>query len=141
VTDDREAMLRRGLDAWNRDDIDELLELLEPDVGIHLSGAFPGLDRDYRGHDGMREFWREMHDMWHPLEMKGGQIEPLGDLALAPITFRATGRDGIQVERVFYFVWQFDDRTGKVRAYSSHQDRESAVAAAEEAKATGGLRS
>jgi ketosteroid isomerase-like protein len=140
VTEDREAMLRRGLDAWNRDDIDGLLELLEPDVGIHLSGAFPGLDREYRGHQGMREFWGEMHDMWDPLEMEGGEIEPLDEFAVAPITFRATGREGIQVERVFYFVWQFDEETSKVSAYSSHQDRESAVEAARAAQKTGGLR-
>jgi ketosteroid isomerase-like protein len=139
VTDERVAMLRRGLEAWNNGDVEGMLELLEPDVGIHLSGAFPGLERDYRGHEGLRTFWREMNDMWHPLEMEAGEIEPLGDLLLSGVIFRATGRDGIRVERTFYFVWQFDRASGKVSAYSSHRDRESALEAARAATEKGGF--
>jgi len=139
VTDERIAQLRQGPDAWNQGDLDGVLELLEPDVGIHLSGAFPDLPTELAGHDGLRRFWQAMHDMWNPLEMQAGEIEPVGDLLLTAIHFQGTGRDGIQVERTFFFVWQFDEESGKVSAYSSHRDRESALEAIEAARETGGL--
>jgi ketosteroid isomerase-like protein len=138
VTDPRE-MLRLALEAWNRGDTEGILELLDTDVRIHLSGAFPDLDTEYRGHEGFLAFWRAMTDMWSPLELEGGEIEQLEGLLLSPITFKGTGREGIQVQRDFWFVWQLDDDRGKVVAYSSHRDRESAIAAADEARKTGSL--
>jgi ketosteroid isomerase-like protein len=139
VTDSRVQMLRDGLDCWNRGDLEGLLEFLEPDVRIHLSGAFPDLPTDLAGHEGLHRFWKAMHDMWAPLEMETGEIESVGDLMLSAINFRGTGRDGIQVERTFYFLWQFDEQSGKVSAYSSHRDRESAVETAAAAREKGGL--
>ena len=139
MTDERVEMLERGLDAWNRGDVGGILELLDPDVKIQLSGAFPDLSIDYRGHEGFRKFWSAMNDMWSPLEMEAGEIEPIGDLLMSAVTFRGTGREGIQVERTFYFLWQISEATGKVTAYSSHRDREGALEAAEEAQVKGGL--
>lgn len=140
MTRDPEAMLREGLDAWNRGDVEGMLELLDPDVEIHLSGAFPDLDREYHGHDGLREFWRAMTEMWHPLRMSVGEIETIDGLMLSGVTFHGTGREGIEVEREFWFVWQFDEAGEKVAAYSSHRDRESAVETARAAVRTGSLR-
>ncbi len=136
---DPAGMLRLGLEAWNRGDTDGILELLDPEVGIHLSGAFPDLNIEYRGHQGFLTFWRAMNDMWNPLEMEAGEIEQLDGLLLSAVTFKGTGRDGIKVEREFWFVWQFDDAAEKVIAYSSHQDRNSAVEAAKAASEKGGL--
>ena len=137
--DERVEMLRQGLDAWNRGDVDGILELMDPDVRIHLSGAFPDLSREYRGHEGLREFWRAMNDMWSPLQMEVGEIEPIGELLMTGVTFLGTGREGIQVERVFYFLGEIDEGTRKVTAYSSHRDRDSALAVAAEAREKGGL--
>ena len=139
MTDERVERFRRGLEAWNDGNFDVILEQLDPDVQIHLSGAFPGLEREYRGHEGFLAFWREMGDMWHPLQMEAREIEPVGDLVLTGVNFKATGRNGIQVDRTFYFVWQFDATSDKVIAYSSHQDRESALEAAQTAREKGEL--
>ena len=139
MTRDPQEMLRAGMDAWNRGDADGIIELLDPDVRIQLSGAFPDLDKEYRGHEGFLEFWTAMNDMWQPLEMEPGEIEEIDGLLLSSITFKGTGREGIHVERDFWFVWQFDEAGEKVVAYSSNRDRESAVAAAEAAKRTGSL--
>jgi ketosteroid isomerase-like protein len=136
---DPAGMLRLGLEAWNRGDTDGILELLDPDVEIHLSGAFPDLETDYRGHEGFLAFWRAMSDMWSPLELEPGEIEEFDGLLLSAVTFKGTGREGIRVERDFWFVWQFDDNREKAVAYSSHMDRESAVAAARRAVETGSL--
>lgn len=138
MKDEHAASLRRGIDAWNREDLDGILELLDGDIAIHLSGAFPDLKREYRGHDGFRAFWRAMHEMWRPLEMELGEVEPLDDLILTAVTFRGTGRDGIQVEQVFFFVWEFDPRTDKVIAYTARPDRDAALEAATALRAKGG---
>jgi ketosteroid isomerase-like protein len=58
-------LLRRAVDAYNRRDVAALLEELDPDV--EWLPALPGLlvqDAEvYRGHEGVREMFRDFHDV------------------------------------------------------------------------------
>ena len=95
-------LLRAGYEAWNRDDCDEWLSLLHPDVEIHTSGAFPDLSPLYRGHARARTFWRQMHDPWRSFRIEVEWIEDQDDCAVATIRFRATGVDsGVEVDMRF----------------------------------------
>ena len=40
MTSDPATLLREGMEAWNRGDLETLLGLLDPDIRIHLTGAF-----------------------------------------------------------------------------------------------------
>jgi ketosteroid isomerase-like protein len=139
VTQGPEAMLREGLEAWNRGDSKTILSLLAPDVRIRLSGAFAGLGPEYRGHQGYLKFWQEFRDMWKTLEVRQEEVEKIDGLLLATVRFRGKGRDGIEVDQLFYFVFELNDDATQVTAYRAFSDRSEATAVAQKSLATGGL--
>lgn len=95
-------LLRAGYDAWNRADLDAWLELLDPDIVIRTSGAFPDFAPEYRGLERARKFWRQMLEPWADFRIDVEQIEEEGDIVAAGIRFVARGRDsGVDVELRF----------------------------------------
>jgi ketosteroid isomerase-like protein len=127
------------MEAWNRGDLETLLGLLDPDVRIRLTGAFAGLGTEYRGHQGFRDFWDEFRDMWDTLEVLPEEIEMIDGLLFSAVMFRGRGREGIEVERPFYFVWELNEDRRQVTAYRAFSNREEATAVAQEARTAGGL--
>ena len=95
-------LLLAGYDAWNRDDCEAWLELLEPDAEISTSGVFPDLSAVYRGHGEATKFWGQMHAPWETFRIDVEQMLDEEDCALAAIRFRAKGVDsGIEVDMRF----------------------------------------
>jgi ketosteroid isomerase-like protein len=95
-------LLRAGYDAWNRGDLDGWLELLDPDIVIRTSGAFPDFAPEYRGLERARKFWRQMLEPWEEFRIEVDRIEEEGDIAAGAIRFVARGRDsGVDVELRF----------------------------------------
>jgi ketosteroid isomerase-like protein len=95
-------LLRAGYDAWNRADLDAWLELLDPDIVIRTSGAFPDFAPEYRGLGGAKRFWGQMLEPWKEFRIEVEQMEEEGDIAAAGIRFVARGRDsGVDVELRF----------------------------------------
>jgi uncharacterized protein len=95
-------LLRAGYDAWNRGDLDGWLELLDPDIVIRTSGAFPDFAPEYRGLGGAKKFWAQMLEPWKEFRIEVEQMAEEGDLAAAGIRFVASGRDsGVDVELRF----------------------------------------
>jgi hypothetical protein len=66
-------------------------------------------------------------------------VQTLDGLLLTVVRFRGKGRDGIEVERPFYFVWEFTDDGSMVTAYRAFSDRDEATGVAREAHAKGQL--
>ena len=95
-------LLIAAYEAWNRDDCDAWLGLLDPDIRIETSGVFPDLSAEYRGHAGARKFWHQLHDPWEELRIDVEHVEDEADRAVAGIRFRARGADsGVQVDMRF----------------------------------------
>ena len=120
-------VVRRGLEAWQRDDFEAWLSGIDPDVEW-LTAVERGLGRAgsvYRGHEGMREFWNlwrtEVDDFWTDAE----EIRDLGDdrvLYLGHIRFRGPA-SGITVESQLANVKTLRD--GKIvrsEDYLSHKE-------------------
>ena len=80
-------VVRRGYEAFNRGDIDGVLEVLAPDFEYVATGAVPGVAGVYRGTAGFRQFaeafWAEFDDPRidvHELIDAGDQVlEPAMD--------------------------------------------------------------
>jgi ketosteroid isomerase-like protein len=74
-------MARRLYDAINRGDLDAFIAGIDPDVEFRSLVA-EAEGKLYRGHDGIREWWRDV-------------AEALGGLTFEAQEIRAVGEDGI----------------------------------------------
>jgi ketosteroid isomerase-like protein len=102
VTSTNTELLLTAYQAWNRDDCNAWLELLDPEIEIHTSGVFPDLAPVYRGHERARKFWHQMREPWENFRIDVEDIEEAGDVVAAGIRFRATGVDsGVDVDMRF----------------------------------------
>jgi ketosteroid isomerase-like protein len=62
------AVLRRFHEAWTRGDLGEVLTLVEDDVVVHpLHGALFST-MEFRGREGIEQWYREMTDPWDRFE-------------------------------------------------------------------------
>ena len=107
-----------GFDAWNRQDLDGFLASLAPDVEFWTSGVFPDFDSVYRGHVGIAEFWRRLHEPWDSLRADPEAIEELGDWVVYVFRFRAKGAgSGVDVDLRFANAAQvFNDHVVRIVA-------------------------
>ena len=130
----RVSLIRQAYAAWSRGDLDGMLELLDPDVHYWSSGVFPGLADSYRGHEGMRRFWADFHDMWQSIEINPIRFEEEGDLVVALWEFDGVGRGGVHVERQGAQIARFDgDLVVRVKTFG---DWDSALAVLRDERST-----
>jgi ketosteroid isomerase-like protein len=96
------SLLLAGYDAWNRGDRDAWLALLDPEIDIETSGAFPDFAPHYRGHQRAAKFWSQMLEPWDEFHIEVERVEEEGDIVAAGIRFRARGHDsGVEVDMRF----------------------------------------
>ena len=100
---DHQQLVETALEAWRDNDLDAWLETLHPDIVYHTSGVFPGLQQTYSGYDGIRQFWRDMHEPWEELRPDLERIVELDDeRVVVEFRFRAIGAEsGARVDLRF----------------------------------------
>jgi ketosteroid isomerase-like protein len=89
---DNAAIVRRSLEAICAWDVDTLLELYAPDVQLLPLTGTRVESGGYRGHDGVREYMSEAHDLWEVLEPVGEIFTDVGDYVLVTGRCRVRGR-------------------------------------------------
>ena len=96
---------RRAFYAWNRDDLDAFLAELDPEVVWHtaIEGTAEGDDMVYRGHDGVRQIWKDYRgEVFSRIELWETELLDLGDSVLRLGRFRVIGRtSGVEIESEF----------------------------------------
>lgn len=55
-------LTRRGLEAFNSRDVDAAIALCDPNIELH--SALSEIGGVYRGHDGLRRYFRDLEDAW-----------------------------------------------------------------------------
>jgi ketosteroid isomerase-like protein len=85
---------KRGLDAYNRRDIDALLEELDSEVEWHpaLAVLLGGEQTVFRGHRELRESIQEEYEALAVYQFDVSEIRDLGNMVLAIGRIRARGR-------------------------------------------------
>ena len=122
-------VIRAGLDAWSRGDLQDVLEIFDPDFEFVTSGIYPGLEPVYRGHDGFRRFWTDFRAPWQDIAIGVDRIVGGRPQLFAVVgRFIATGRDGIPVERPVGMV--FTTRAGQIARIQGFGSAEEALAGA-----------
>ena len=87
---------KRAVDAINREDIDKLLEELDPEVKWYdvFLMMFGGEASAYRGHEGVREFFRDLFDAFADGSAAiYSEIQDLGDRTVATGSLRTRGNE------------------------------------------------
>jgi ketosteroid isomerase-like protein len=109
-------IVRRIYDAAARRDSGVVLALYDPRVEVDMSRA-PCRDlvgkRFYRGHDGLRAFYREWNDAWETVESDVEELIDAGERVISVETTRGRGRaSGVAVEVRQCGIWTI--RAGKI---------------------------
>lgn len=121
-----------GYEAWNRRDLDAAIERADPEIEWTFSGGalFPGTELVYRGHDGVREFWRTFLEPWPDLKVVIERThEGPGGVVLLEVRFQAVAQgSGIPFDQRFAHVVTVRD--GKLVRFHAFADFDAAFAAA-----------
>jgi ketosteroid isomerase-like protein len=128
VTAERnEELYRRGIEAFNRRDLDAFLALADPDVvGISRVLAIEG--ESYRGHDGTREWWEDLLGVFPDFTVEVVWVREAGNLTVSELRNRAGGEGGAALEE---HVWQVSEwRQGRVVRWQIHGTEADALEAA-----------
>ena len=100
---------RRGIDAWNRGDLDEWLAGFAPEGELHTTGRFAD-QGVYRGRAGLRRYWAEIRGDMEEVSLSVSEMRAIGDKVLYAVTGRGRGkRSGVPVERPMWLVTTFRD--------------------------------
>jgi ketosteroid isomerase-like protein len=109
--------------AFAARDLETVLTLADPDIEFTaVTGEHAGRTEPYRGHDGMRAYFRDVAAVWEELRLTPREFRPVGDLVLVTGKVSARSR-GRSVMGSTGWIWRVRD--GKVvygRVYASAAD-------------------
>jgi ketosteroid isomerase-like protein len=121
-------LYRRGIEAFNRRDLEAFLALAHPDVvGISRVLAIEG--DSYRGHDGTREWWNDLLGVFPDFTIEVVWVRDAGDLTVSELRNSAHGEGSpAPLEDL---VWQVTEwRDGRVVRWQMYESEQSALDAA-----------
>ena len=123
--------VKRAAEAGNRRDVEAILQELDPEVEWHpgMPAVLGGEATVYRGHEGVRELWRDLYEAFAEIHIEYSEIRDFGDRVLAIGRFSARGRgSGAETEApVAYLV---EVKNGKGIRVRTFLDPKEALAAA-----------
>jgi ketosteroid isomerase-like protein len=127
-------ILDRGYGAFNRGDVEALVELMEPDFVWHEAVEVPGR-KTAIGRDEFADYLRGFTRLWEDFEFEQLELDDLGDdTALAKMRAHGRGRaSGEPMELVIYHLWRFrNGRVARMDAYLDENEARDAIAAAKQ---------
>jgi ketosteroid isomerase-like protein len=107
VTDEREALLREGWDAYVRGDIERTLATLDPAVVVHNPVTMANAGT-YHGRDGFLTWIGQWNEAWESFTGEVVAIEPVGVRHLvASVRQTGVGRgSGVEVRMQTYWTYE-----------------------------------
>ena len=123
-------IVRRSTEAYNRRDLDAMLENWAEDGVLDWSNARSFDARVYRGHDEIRAFTEEFFASWDEvrIEIVYGPLEVEDGLLIAENVTYMRGRDGIEVQA--RSAWLITIRDGEQTSLTLYQTKQDALEAA-----------
>ena len=91
-------VVRSVWDAWNRGDLEGILDGISPESEFHPSGRFMDTQQVYRGREEYVDFWREFRAAWEEITIGIERIEDLDNRVLTLGTPHGRGvESGVEV--------------------------------------------
>ena len=113
--------------AFAARDLDAVLALSHPDIELTaVTGEHAGRTDPYRGHDGMREYFRDVAAVWEELHLTPREFREAGDLILVTGKVSARSRSRT-VTGSTGWIWRVRD--GKVALVCVYASAADAIAA------------
>ena len=107
-------IVKRLYDAYERNDLTTAFSLMSEEIewdSSRLQGSFVAFDPLYRGHDGVREFWRQWLTAWDQVTFSYDEFIDAGERVVVVLRQRARGRvSGLEVSQGAYAqLWTLRD--------------------------------
>jgi ketosteroid isomerase-like protein len=120
-------IIRRGLDAYNKGDVESMLETADPDIEfVPLRSLVVG--GSYRGHEGIRQFFEDLDEEWENRVIRNEDFRESDDSVLLLGEFEARGKaSGVEMHSPV--AWLFELRGGKVMRMQAYSNQEEALRA------------
>jgi ketosteroid isomerase-like protein len=121
--------VRRCVELFNRRDVAEVLELLDPDIELDLSRNIFNPDI-YHGHDGIERWRNAVEDVWDDFHGTVEDIIDSDDKVVGAFTMGGKGKEsGVEVKMQIFSIWSFRD-SKVVRIVGGYRDRSEVLEAA-----------
>lgn len=126
-------VVKASFAAFAARDLDAVLALAAPDVELTaVTGEHAGRTEPYRGHEGMRQYFRDVASVWEELHLTPRDFRASGDVILVTGKVSARSRSRT-VTGSTGWIWRVrDGKVTYVRVYASAAD---AIAALEDDEA------
>ena len=122
-------IVRRGIDAYNRGDIEAALALWSSDAVWDWSNS-RGFDAGvFRGHDEIRAFWQRFRAAFEEVRFELFDVLEVEDgLLIVENVAHLRGRDGVRVQA--RSAWLVTTRDGEQTSLTLYQTKQDALEAA-----------
>jgi hypothetical protein len=112
------AIVRRIYERWAENDIDGVLEFVDPDSVGEWARGVPGRDV-FHGHEGFRAGWEEWLESWEEFRMHPDEMTARGDEVFVVARYTASGRgSGLPADDRVAHLWQLrDGRSVRLRMF------------------------
>jgi len=130
MSEENVEIVRRSTDAYNRRDLDGILESWALDAMLDWSNARSFDAGVYRGHGEIRAFMEEFFASWDEvrIELVYGPVEVEDGVLIAENVTYMRGRDAIEVQA--RSAWLITIRDGEQTSLTLYQTRHEALEAA-----------
>jgi ketosteroid isomerase-like protein len=127
VPEQNVEIIRLGIDAFNRRDLDEVLRTYDPDAEVDWSPS-PGVEAGiYRGREAIRGLWNTFLETWEQVTVSVDEFIDCGESVVVPNRTHFCGRDGIEVDA--YSVSVVTLRDGRIVEWRLFRELDEALKA------------
>ena len=129
MSEENVELATQVMEALSRQDLPRLLDLTDPEIEWHSFFAELGEGGVYRGHDGTRQYIRDLTEAWEIVRADIDDVVGVGDVAVlvGRIHYRGRG-SGIETENPAGWVLKF--RQGRAVYFRAFREPEQALEAA-----------
>jgi len=89
MSEENVELVRRAFEAFNKRDLDTMLALSDEEIVVE--SRLTAMEGGYRGHQGVRRWWKNTFDVLPDYEIEVEEVRDFGDVTLARLRARAHG--------------------------------------------------
>jgi ketosteroid isomerase-like protein len=120
-------LVKRGADAFNRRDVDAILDVIRPDCV--LSSQLLDVTAEFGGRDGIEHLYAMLSESWEDFQTVPQEYRDLGDRVLVLGRNRGRGKaSGVAIDGPSGALFEFrDGKISRIRLFLDHNDAQRAA--------------